>query len=657
MSDFLSMDQVFINKLNEIVQANLSDEHFSVRKLAKEAGMSYITIHRKLKSLKNQDVSEFISEIRLQRAMELLSQNAGTVSEIAFMTGFSSSTYFTKCFHDYYGFPPGDVKKRNLTQANLQKGNISGIHAQQSGPQLPEKKPVRRLRMKHWIVFITTTVVLGFFLQFLFLTVPKTKEYNQSVVVLPLKNISEHNGNQYLADGIIEDILSNLYSISELRVISRTTSEYFRESPATVTDIAKKVNARYVLESSVRQFEGKTKITARLIDANNDQHLWAEDFDMDFNNIITIQGIIAKKVALRLKVVITDAEIKQLDKVGTKNPEAYDNYLKGRFLLNNTNSPQRSDISKEGLIASIGFFEKAIAIDGSFAEAYCGLANAWLNLAGWSWVNQKEGFQKARELSMKALEINPGLTQAHAVSGSVYVWFDRNFEEGRKEFLLSLRSGIPYPPVYQSYTQLLMITGPIEEARIFIDRALELEPYYWVLHNLNAWIFYFEGKYSRAIGACQTARQLNPDYILTDWLLFLNYAKSGEGDRAVAELQKIIRSVPMAESYTAEIRNAYTKSGIPGLFEWLIEINTNRPVPMVGMSGHPFFIAWWNAILGNREQSLFWLERNMEAKSRLYEYFNLIASNPDFDILRNEPRFLAIIEKIGLKPYHTRKAK
>ena len=310
MSDFLSMDQVFINKLNEIVQANLSDEHFSVRKLAKEAGMSYITIHRKLKSIKNQDVSEFISEIRLQRAMELLSQNAGTVSEIAFMTGFSSSTYFTKCFHDYYGFPPGDVKKRNLTQANLPKGNISGIHAQQSGPQLPEKKPVRRLRMKHWIVFITTTVVLGFFLQFLFLTVPKTKEYNQSVVVLPLKNISEHNGNQYLADGIIEDILSNLYSISELRVISRTTSEYFRESPATVTDIAKKVNARYVLESSVRQFEGKTKITARLIDANNDQHLWAEDFDMDLNNIITIQGIIAKNVGTAFGHVCADSEFR-----------------------------------------------------------------------------------------------------------------------------------------------------------------------------------------------------------------------------------------------------------------------------------------------------------------------------------------------------------
>lgn len=659
MEENHSADHVLVRKLIDIVQANLSDEHFSVRKLAKEAGMSYITIHRRLKSIRNQDVSEFISEIRLHRAMELLVQNAGTVSEIAFKTGFNSPTYFTKCFHDYFGFPPGDVKKRNLTQAHasLNKETNSEVSARQSGPELLEKKPERRLRIKHLIIFIATALVLVFFLQFFFLHVPEKKEYNQSIVVLPFKNISENTVNQYLADGIMEDILNNLYTISELRVISRTTSEHFRGSTSTLKDIAEHVNARYVLESSVRQFEGKTKITAQLIDANNDQHLWAEDFIVDLKDIITIQGIIAKKVALGLKVVITDSEIKQLDKVTTKNSEAYDNYLRGRFLINNANSLQRVDISKEGLTASIAFFEKAIAIDSSFAEAYSGLANAWLNLAGWSWVNQKEGFQKARQFSMKALEINPGLAQAHAVNGSVNVWFNRNFEEGRKEFLLSLRSGIPYPPVYQSYTQLLMITGPIEEARIFIDRALEQEPYYWVLHNLNAWIYYFEGKYSRAKGACQTARQLNPDYIFTDWLFFLNYAKSGEGERAVAALQKIISSVPAAESCLTEIRNAFTKSGIPGLFEWLIEINMSRPIPIAGMSGHPFFIAWWNAILGNREQSLFWLEKNMEAKSRLYEYFNLIASNPDFDILRNEPRFLAIIEKIGLKPYHTREAR
>jgi hypothetical protein len=101
--------------------------------------------------------------------------------------------------------------------------------------------------------------------------------------------------------------------------------------------------------------------------------------------------------------------------------------------------------------------------------------------------------------------------------------------------------------------------------------------------------------------------------------------------------------------------DAYNRSGIEGLFTWLADININRPVPAAGLSGHPFFIAWWYAILGDREKSIYWLERNMETKPRLYEYFNLIATNPDFDTLRNDPRFLAIVEEIGLAPYHTRK--
>jgi hypothetical protein len=140
-------------------------------------------------------------------------------------------------------------------------------------------------------------------------------------------------------------------------------------------------------------------------------------------------------------------------------------------------------------------------------------------------------------------------------------------------------------------------------------------------------------------------------------LLFLNYAKLGDADKATEELQIIAQMNTGADRYTDEISDAAGKSGVEGLFRWLIDININRPVPAAGMSGHPFFIAWWNAILGNREESVYWLERNMEAKNKMFIYFALIATNPDFDILRNDARFLAIIDQIGLKPYHTRKAR
>jgi len=441
-------------------------------------------------------------------------------------------------------------------------------------------------------------------------------------------------------------------------VRSRITSDHYRELQLTAKELSKKENTRYIIESSVRQFDDRTRITVQLIDGSRDRHLWVENFDPKLTDIINVQGSIATQVALQLKKEIPGTQIRQTRKIPTKSHEAYDLYLRGRFLLNKSDGEERTDVNKEGLTGSIQYFEKAVAADSTFAEAYACMAKAYLSLAGWGWYQPaREGFSRALKLSMKALEIDPGLAQAHAVKGSVLFWAEHKFEDAKKELLLAIRSSPPYPPVFQTYAQLLMITGPIEEARIFMDRALELEPYYWVLHNLNAWICYFEENYPRAIKSCQVAQELKQDYIFNNWLFFLNYAKNGQGKKAAEELKEIVNKYPAAKHLADEIPDVFRTSGIPGLFNWLIDVNKNRPFPAAGLSGHPFFIAWWNVLLGNREQALYWLERNMEAKDIMFWYLSLIGTNPDFDILRNEPRFLAIIDQIGLKPYHTRKAR
>ena len=433
MTQTLSMDQVFINKLTEIVLANLSDEHFSVEKLAKAAGMSHVSLHRRLKAVKNQDVSQFIREIRLQRAMELLRQNAGTASEIAYRVGFGSPAYFNKCFHEYYGFPPGEVKKRNLIQPEQKNGTITqelSASVQETAIIVP--KPSCRIKLNQRIVILTAAVViillpLSYYLYRSFIketdSVSKLEEYDNSIVVLPFKDLSGHPDNQYFADGIMEDILNSLVRVSRLRVISRTTSEYFRGTNLTAKEVARKLNARYMLEGSVRRYDDKTRITVQLIDAYRDQHLWSENFDRDLTDIIGIQGSIATQVALKLKAAIPGIEIKRIEIVLTRNPEAYDNYLKGKFLLNKASYEQRVDISKEGLTGSILYFEKAIAADTNFAEAYAGLANATFNIAAWGWMEPgMKGFLKAKELSIKALEIDPGCAEAHGVKGAVHIW-------------------------------------------------------------------------------------------------------------------------------------------------------------------------------------------------------------------------------------------
>jgi TolB-like protein len=648
MDEPKSSDQQFIDKLTDVVLANLSRENFDVEELAREARMSRSSIHRKLKHLKRQNASQFIREIRLQKAMEMLQLGLGTASEIAYKVGFGSPAYFTKCFHEYFGYPPGEARKR-----------IQGQETDHLNDTVPE--PITRkkvlalgLTLRHLIISAIVIVVI---VPSVFMVLRDRHEQiskKKSIVVLPFKNLTGDVGNQYFADGIMEDILNSLYHVTDLRVISRTTSEHFRDTDFTSGDISKQVDARNVLEGSIRRQDNKIRISVQLIDARRDQHLWSENYDRELTDMLGIQGEIALQVANKLNALISETEKRNIRKIPTGNPEAYDFYLRGRFLLHRSVNEQRTDIDRDGLIGSINYLEMAVAADTNFAEAYAGMAQAWFDLSAWGWLPIREGFPKARELSMKAIELKPECAEAHTVLGAYHCWGDRNFEEARTELIKALELKPDYPIANQYYAQLLMITGPIEETRTFLDHALELEPHFWVLHNLNAYVYYFEGRNIEALEACKTAKDLNSNYFFTDWLFFLNYARLKDAERASEALIKIVNTAPVSGNYTGEISEAYRTSGIKGLFLWMIDTNINRPIPVMGLDGHPFFISWWYAIIGDRENTIYWLERNMEQKLKRHAFFDLIVSNPDFGIMRGDPRFEAIVDKIGLTSYNTR---
>jgi TolB-like protein/AraC-like DNA-binding protein len=643
-----SMGDQFLAKIFQLIEDNLENEHFSVEDLAHHAGLSRSMLHRKLIKLTGKSASYLITERRLIKAKELLENDVATTAEIAYKVGFNSPSYFNKVFKKHFHISPGDVRKNAFIITHPATSD------QTQEIRDSDHRIISR-RNSILIIVLLAGAIAGAGIYYAF---RKSKPVEKSILILPFDNLSNEDENQYFADGITEDILNNLFLISDLRVLSRTTSKHFSETNLSAREIARDVNARNVLEGSVRRYGNKVRISVQLIDAYQDQHLWSANFDRELNDIIGIQGDIALQVAERLNAVISDKEKRQIGKKPTQNAEAYDNYLKGRFLLNKANDEQRVDISREGLMGSMQYFEKAIVIDPNFAEAYAGLSSAWINVSAWGWYQPYyEGIRKAKEFSMKALQIDPGCSEAHAVKGGYLIWPERRWEEGRKELLISLQLNPNYAFANQAYAQLLMITGPIEEARIYMDRAIRLEPYFWVLYNLNAWIYYFEGRHKEAVEACRIARDLKSNYLFNDWLFFINYAKLGEGEKAAMELQTIAHRYTGTSHYADEIKNAYNRSGIPGLFTWLTEVNINNPLPGPGMNGQPFFVAWWYAILGKKEETLYWLERNMESEMRNYTYFNLIATNPDFDILRNDPRFLAIVNEIGLAPYNTRKAK
>jgi TolB-like protein/AraC-like DNA-binding protein/Tfp pilus assembly protein PilF len=646
MCGLQSKDQLFIEKLTEIVIRNLKNENFSANDLALEAGMSRSNIHRKLKALAGKDTSRFIREIRLRKAMEMLMNSSYSAAEIAYSTGFGSPAYFTKCFHDFYGYPPGEVRKK-MVAGDPGQASDQGTILRRSKDGMSYRK--LRILVSSGVVMIAVAVIM------IILYLHQNRHKDLSIVVLPFKNLSDDTENQYFADGVMEDILNNLYYVSKLRVVSRTTSERYRAVSMTTGEIAGRVNARYVLEGSVRIFGDDVRISVQLIDAKSDKHLWSEKYDRKLTDIIGVQGEIALEIAERLQAVLSENEVKRMKVVPTENPEAYDYYLKGRFLLHKANSDQRADISAEGLASSLEYYEKAIEADPQFAEAYAGLSNAWYNLSAWGWYQPySEGIRKTVGYFTKALAIDPGCAEAHAVRGIYLTYPESEFDESLKELQTSIRLNPNFSTARQWYAQVLMITGPIEEARAQIDRAIELEPYFWVIQNLNSWICYFEEKYEKGLEACQTARSLYPYSPDNTWLFILHYTKLGQGEKVVNELDGLLKHYPTSGIDAADIMKAYNDSGIKGIYSWLIELNLHRPVRVEGLNGHPFYISWWYAILGDRENAIYWLEQILQEEHIPHYYFNLITNNPDFDILRGDPRFRTVMEKAGLARYNKR---
>jgi TolB-like protein/AraC-like DNA-binding protein len=635
----------FIEKLKIIVESNLHNEQFGVSELTREAGMSRSAIHRRLKSLKNQSISQFIRTIRLEKAKEMLLNNQESASEIAFKVGFGSPAYFNHCFHEYYGIPPGEVRKRGLQSIGIPEPAESALKKTFA--------PGNFLRHKYILLISSAAVFPLIVVLFIVLSNTfKNKDHEKSLIVLPFVNLTTETDNQYFADGLTEDILNSLFHITALKVVSRTSAERFRESNLTVSEIAKLMNVNYVLEGSVRKFGNKTRITAQLIDAKNDNHLWSESYDQESTDVIKVQGNIALQVAQSLDAVLSDSEVRKIEKISTKSMEAYDHYLRARFLLHKANSAHRADFEKEGVQRCIQYYEQAIKEDTMFAEAYSGLANAWFNLTAWGILGNKQGFIKSREYSLKALQIDPDCAEAHAVLGAFLIWGARKIDEGSSELKTSVELNPNFSTARQWYSQALMITGPVEEARMHINRALELEPYFWVVQTLSGWIYYFEKEYNKAINECLAARDLNPDFIDNNWLFVLNYSKLGEGEKMLHELQSIVEKYSGNEHLVNEVQDAFALEGIDGIFKWLIEVNKSKPVPVEGMNGHPYYVAWWNALIGNADESVYWFERTLESDRIPYHYFNLIATNPDFDFLGTDNRFIEVIEKAGLAAYH-----
>jgi TolB-like protein/tetratricopeptide (TPR) repeat protein len=463
----------------------------------------------------------------------------------------------------------------------------------------------------------------------------QTKEVEKSIAVLPFRNLSNDTTQLYFSDGIVEAILDHLFKVGELKVISSTSTKRYRDTELSIKDIARELGVASILEGSVQKIGNSVRITAQLIEAKTDVHLWSETYDRDLSDIFSIQTEVAQNVAKELKATLTPEEKGQIKKNQTENPEAYNSYLQGRFFIQKR--------TNEGFRKSIEYFEKAVAEDQDYALAYAGLADAYFLLPWYSWIPKQEDYAKSKEYVNKALEIDKNLAEAHAVLGAIFTWNEWKWEEARKELQLAVELNPNFVNAHSYYAELFDILRENEEARKQINITLSIDPFFTMMYSVSGFCYYHEGKFKESLDEYKKAYELDPDYEFIYWGLYSNYTKLGEDLKAIDALQEaLLRGDSLQRKNAQIVKEIFTNSGIKGIKEWLIESELKKSNPSTQ------FLATNYAIIGKKEDALYWLEKTFENPPSDFPRIN---NNPDFDNIRSEPRFQTIIKRMGLSEY------
>ncbi len=468
----------FLNRLTEITEENLTNERFGVSELAREMGMSRSNLHRKVKSATKTSVSQFIRQVRLNQAMELLRQTSSTASEVAYKVGFGSVTYFTKCFHDYYGFPPGEVGKRESGEHN------SGDQTDHAANEAVKKKRLSiSILITGFVVVITAIVLLFIFKPF----DNRDEILDKSIAVLPFINDSPDQERMYFINGTSNAILDNLSKIEDIRVVSRTSVEQYRNNPKPIPVVAEEMDVSYVLEGSGYRDGDSVRLVVQLRDGRKDQHLWSNTYQGNIEDIFSMLSEIAQQVAGEIEAIITPDEISLIEKVLTESQTAYDLYLR---------ACQEVDWSSDKAVLERAIYlcHSALEYDSSFAHPYSFLA--WL----YSVLNNRNPIEYASYLDSMIYYADKALS------------FDNKHEWG-------------YYMRGNYYNRLGQIDRAIEE----YDKAIEINPNFWLAYQGKGWLHFANNDFIKSIENFSKVIQLNRGPGLPSSLANLGFAYNQAG--------------------------------------------------------------------------------------------------------------------------------
>ena len=456
---------------------------------------------------------------------------------------------------------------------------------------------------------------------------PAASVPDKSIAVLPFVNFSDSKEDEYFSDGITEDIMAHLAKISELTVIGRTSVMQYKGTAKRLRDIGEELGVATLLEGSIRRAGGKVRIVSQLIDARTEKHLWAETYDreVDEAEIFALQSDVARRIAEALKATLTPDEKERIGKKPTENLTAYEDYLNGRFYW--------AKRTREDTWKAVEYYEATIAKDPNYALAYSGIADCYVvDAGGLLGVTIDESRLKARTFALRALELDSTLSEPHSVLAQILWHLDWDFSGADKEFIQALRLNPNDVTSLRRYAWGLVPMDRGEEAIQRIRQAYRLDPISLITNMDMGALLYSTRRYDEAIEQCLKTIGMDPENSYARSWLALSYQQKGMTAEAVAEWEKA------GELFQAQVARGNLEKARKMLED---QIESEEP-----QRNALFWIAWRFAALGDIDKTFEWLERSYDERSPWLSYLKVY---PDFDTVRDDPRYTALLEKMGLE--------
>lgn len=615
-------DTVFISKAKNIILHHLGDEKFGVSELAAEMGLSRSQLLRKIRADRGSSANLFIRGIRLEEAKKMLLEDQLTASEIAYKVGFSSPSYFNKCFHEAHGVTPGDFKKQIGSPDQDIPRQRKHRHNKRSGRILISGVAAAAL---------VTLLLLG---RNMINENEQISFRDPAIAVLPLVDLSGEQNMDYLAVGLTDAITLELSRINGLRVISRGSAMLFRDSLKLYSEIAAKLGVDMLLEGSVMFHSDSMRITVQLIQPfPEEKHLWAEKYDQSMMNILKVSDEISNQIAGQIHMVIAPEEEEQPARM--VDPEAYEYYLRGKYAWQQQNPAS--------LNKAMEYLKASLEIDPEFAPAYCTLAECYITMNK-LYYNQEEKLKNRQDswdaINMaldRAIELDGSLAEAYITRGNLLAKFSWDWEGMKNMVDKGLELNPNNPTGHFLLANYYSVTGDFKHAKAAAKQAEKLDPLDPRTGCEVAEVLMLDHRFQEAVEQYNKVLDLFPGYGFAYDGIGLAYYLLNEPEKAKnswKELHRIMGNQSMADYFEQEtFKNSVNY--------WLSRVTAGSKL----YCSNPSIVAMAHMIVDDREGAVNYLEF---AYKYLNEDLPLLMLHPVFFSLHDDPRFIKIAKATGI---------